>query len=199
MNDEHQTLVEAAAEAAIATPPTTPAYQQGLSEPSFGIEGEGTASPPSDPMSEAAIPEPPVESPAEPPLIDNKDVEQDIRPMFHGTTLGKLQGAYWFKEDGKSLLKVRLGWETLGDVRSMRFKPVDGRVEIESADMPPGQVITEFYQIKDDGGERDGSAAPEGMSKRERISMETLGKYYLVSVVQVQKNGRFQRHLCRSL
>lgn len=116
----------------------------------------------------------------EPPLIDNKDVEQDIRPVYVGQTPGKLQGAFWHRKDGSTALSIRFAWECLGDSKSMRYE--QGRVSATTH--PPGEVISEFRQIRDDGANR------ESMSDAERISMETIGKYYLCAVVKVDKNGK---------
>lgn len=118
--------------------------------------------------------------PIEAPLIDNKDVEQDIRPVYVCRTSGKLQGAFWHRRDGNTALSIRFAWECTGDSKSMRYEA--GKVTTTTH--PAGELISEFRQIRDDGKNH------AAMSDAERISMETIGKYYLCSVIKVDTKGK---------
>jgi len=164
-------------ETVVPTPTPSPAYEQGLSEPSFGIEGEGTASPPADPMSEAAIPEPPV--------TDNTDVERDYAPLLVGKVPGKLTSARWYRKDGTTVLKIILGWETQADATSVKFENIDGRLVAKNSSVPPGEKVEVWVTVRSESEKAAGS----GMNKAERFGIDTLGKCYL-AVVEKKFTGK---------
>jgi hypothetical protein len=120
-----------------------------------------------------------------PPPMDNADVEQDYAPLLVGKVPGKLTSARWYRKDGTTVLKIILGWETCGDMTSVKFNNIGGRLVPEQSSRPPGEKVEVWVTVRDVAEK----SADGGMNKKERFDMDTLGKYYL-AVVEKKFTGR---------